>query len=183
MMSQDTRIMTASELLAMPDDGRRYELVQGTLRMMSPAGGRHGRIALKLARRLGDYVEQHDLGATFAAETGFLLERDPDTVRAPDVAFVSHARLGNFADLPGYLPIAPDLVAEVVSPSDRSSEIEEKTIGWLSAGVAVVLVVDPQTKTIRDYRATHGMRVYTEGAIDLGEAITGFRLDVSELFA
>ena len=151
--------------------------------MMSPAGGRHGRIALKLARRLGDYVEQHDLGETFAAETGFLLTRDPDTVRAPDVAFVSHARLKGLADHPGYLPLAPDVVAEVVSPNDKSSEVEEKALGWLSAGVAVVLVVDPQTKTIRDYRSAREIRVYAEGNIELGEVISGYRLDVSELFA
>ena len=81
-MSQDTRIMTADRLLAMPDDGKRYELVEGKLRMMSPAGGRHGRIALKLGRRIGDYVEQQNLGETFAAETGFLLQKNPDTVRA-----------------------------------------------------------------------------------------------------
>ena len=82
-MSHTCRVTTSDELLAMPDDGHRYELVEGELRMMSPAGGRHGRIAAKLARRLGDHVEQHGLGETFAAETGFLLRRDPDTVRAP----------------------------------------------------------------------------------------------------
>ena len=151
--------------------------------MMSPAGGRHGRIALKLARRLGDQVERHGLGETFAAETGFLLTQDPDTVRAPDVAFVSHARLRGLADHPSYLPLAPDLVAEVVSRSDSSSEVEEKALGWLSAGVAVVLVVDPQTKTIRDYRSAQEIRVYAEGNIELNEVISGYRLDVSELFA
>jgi Uma2 family endonuclease len=181
-MSQHIQSMTADELFARPDDGKRCELVQGELRMMSPAGGRHGRIALKLARRLGDYVEQHDLGETFAAETGFVLEQDPDTVRAPDVAFVSHSRLKGLADHPGYLPLAPDVVAEVVSPSDSSSDVEEKALGWLSAGVAVVLVVDPQTKTIRDYRSAHEIHVYAEGKIDLGAVISGYHLDVSELF-
>ncbi len=182
-MSQVTRGVTADELLAMLDDGKRYELVQGELRMMSPAGGRHGRIALKLARRIGDYVEQHDLGEAFAAETGFLLEQDPDTVRAPDVAFVSRARLGNLADHPGYLPVAPDLVGEVVSPNDSSSEVEEKALDWLAAGVSVVLVVDPQTKTIRDYRSPKEIRVYAEDFIDLGQTMPGFRLDVAELFS
>ena len=151
--------------------------------MMSPAGGRHGRIALKLARRLGDYVERHHLGETFAAETGFLIRQGPDTVLAPDVAFVSYDRLGELADHPGYLPVAPDLVAEVVSPSDRSSEIEEKALAWLTAGVSVVLVVDPQTRTIRDYRAAHEIRVYAEGAIDLSQVVSGFRLDASELLS
>jgi Uma2 family endonuclease len=182
-MSQHTQALSAEELLAKSDDGRRYELVQGELRMMSPAGAKHGRIALKLARRLGDHVEQHDLGETFAAETGFLLEQNPDTVRAPDVAFVSHARLRGLADHPGYLPLAPDLVAEVVSPNDSSSDVEEKALGWLSAGVAVVLVVDPQTKTIRDYRSAQEIRVYSEGSIELDGVVSGYHLEVSELFA
>lgn len=182
-MSQDIQVMTADELLAMPDCGKRYELVQGELRMMSPAGGRHGRIALKLARRLGDYVEQHHLGEMFAAETGFLLKQNPDTVRAPDVAFVSRTRLGKLADFPGYLPVAPDLVAEVVSPNDSSSEVEEKAFDWLAAGVTVVLVVDPQTKTIRDYRSPQEIRVYAEGCIDLDDVMIGCRLNVSELFS
>ena len=102
--------------------------------MMSPAGGRHGRIAGKLFLRIGNIVEQHDLGQTFAAETGFLLERNPDTVRAPDMSFVSYGSLGEFTDHAGYLPLAPDLVAEVVSPNDTSSEVEEKAISWISAG-------------------------------------------------
>jgi Uma2 family endonuclease len=182
-MSHDTRVMTADELLAMPDDGKRYELVQGELRMMSPAGGRHGRIALKLARRLGDFVEAHGLGVTYAAETGFLLQRNPDTVRAPDVAFVSQESLGKLADYPGFLPLAPDLVAEVVSPNDSSSDVEEKALDWLAAGVTIVLVVDPQTKTIRDYRSAQEIRVYAQGLIDLGIVLAGCRLDVSELFS
>ncbi len=182
-MPNDTRLITADELLAMPNDGKCYELWQGELRMMSPAGGRHGRIALKLARRLGDFVEAHGLGVTYAAETGFLLHQNPDTVRAPDVAFVAQKRLGPFIDYPGYLPLAPDLVAEVVSPTDRSLDVEEKALEWLAAGVAVVLVVDPQSKTVRDYRSAQEIRVHTNGLIDLRIVLAGFQLDVSELFS
>lgn len=182
-MSRHTRGVTADELLTMPENGRRYELVEGELHMMSPAGGRHGRIALKLARRLGDHVEQHGLGETFAAETGFLLQRDPDTVRAPDVAFVSRERLGNRANDPGYLPLAPDLVAEVVSPSDRSGDVETKVLDWLAAGVQAVLVVDPQTQSVRHYRSAQEMQVHRAGTIDLDHAVRGFRLDVTELFS
>jgi Uma2 family endonuclease len=175
--------MTADKLMAFPTDGHRYELVQGELRMMSPAGGRHGRIALLIARRLGDHVEKHQLGETFAAETGFLLRTDPDTVRAPDVAFVSTQRLGDMADFPGYLPVAPDLVVEVVSPADRSSEVEEKCLDWIAAGVSVVLVVDPQTRTIREYRSSQRIQVCAEGWLELNDIIPGFRLDVGEIFA
>ena len=124
--------LTAEELASMPDDGKRCELIDGVLHMMSPAGGRHGRIAGKLFLRVGNHVEQHELVATFAAETGFLLQRDPDTVRAPDVSFVSRERLGDLANYPGFLPLAPDMVAEVVSPSDESSEVESKATAWLA---------------------------------------------------
>jgi Uma2 family endonuclease len=182
-MSHDGTAATADSLLAMPDDGKRYELVRGDLRMMSPSGGRHGRITLKLSRRIGDHVEQHRLGETYAAETGFLLQRNPDTVLAPDVAFVSRARLGGLADHPGYLPIAPDLVVEVVSPHDRSAEIEQKASAWLDAGVAVVLVVDPQAGTIRDYRPNRGVGEFFDGFVDLEGVVPGFRLDVAELFS
>ena len=182
LMANTTVQLTAEELASMPDNGKRCELVDGVLHMMSPAGGRHGRIAGKLLLRVGNHVERQQLGATFAAETGFLLHRNPDTVRAPDVAFVSHERLGEFADHDGFLPLAPDLVAEVVSPSDQSSEVESKATAWLQAGVRVVLVVDPQTNSIREYRSPAQIQVYRDGAIDLGDILAEFQLDVAELF-
>ena len=181
-MANTTERLTAEQLACMADDGKRRELVDGVLQMMSPAGGRHGRIAGKLLLRIGYHVERQELGAVFAAETGFLLHRSPDTVRAPDVAFVSHGRLGDLADHPGYLPLVPDFVAEVVSPQDESSEVEAKAAGWLRAGVRAVLVVDPQTKSIREYRSPDQIRVYRAGFIDLGDVLPEFRLDVDELF-
>jgi Uma2 family endonuclease len=182
-MANTTDHFTAEQLASLADNGKRYELVDGVLHMMSPAGGRHGRIAGKLLLRIGVHVEKHKLGATFAAETGFLIRQNPDTVRAPDVSYVSHARLGEFADHPGYLPLAPDLAAEVVSPKDSSSDVEEKANAWLTAGVRVVLVVDPQTNAIREYRSATQIGVHHEGALDLGDVLPGFRLDVAELFA
>jgi Uma2 family endonuclease len=183
MMSNTTGYCTAEHLASLPDDGNRYELVEGVLHMMSPAGGRHGRVAAKLLLRIGNYVELHKLGSTFAAETGFLIERDPDTVRAADVSFVSHTRLAGQADHPGYLPVAPELVAEVVSPGDKSSQVESKAVGWLHAGVHVVLVVDPQISTIRCYRSPEQITVFRHGMLDLGDVLPGFELDVSEVFA
>ena len=145
MSNTTDQVTTAEQLAALPDDGKRYELVDGVLRMMSPAGFRHGQIAARLLSRVSVHVERHDLGATLAAETGFTLCHDPDTVLAPDVSFVARDRLAKFADHVGYLPLAPDFVAEIVSPSDRSSQVEAKARDWLDAGVQVVLVVDPQT--------------------------------------
>ena len=182
-MANTTHQLTAAELASLPEDGNRRELVDGVLHMMSPAGGRHGRIAGRLFLRIGNHVEQRKLGEVFAAETGFLLSRDPDTVRAPDVSFVSYERLGAFADYAGYLPLAPELAAEVVSPSDESSKVEAKAKAWLQAGVRVVLVVDPQTKSIREYRSTSEIRVYEQGTVDLRDILPEFELDVVELFA
>jgi Uma2 family endonuclease len=181
-MVHTTDRLTAEQLASMPDNGNRYELVDGELHMMSPAGGRHGRIAGRLFLRIGNHVERHKLGETFAAETGFLLHQNPDTVRAPDVSFVSYERLGEFADYPGYLPLAPDLAAEVVSPNDQSSEVESKANAWLRGGVRVVLVVDPQTNSIREYRSPNQIQVYSEGTVDLGDILPEFRLDVTDLF-
>jgi Uma2 family endonuclease len=174
--------ITAAQLAALPDNGTCYELVDGVLNMMSPAGGRHGRIAGKLFLRLGNHVEQNQLGAAFAAETGFLLSRNPDTVRAADVSFVSSNRLGQYADFPGFLPLAPDLVAEVVSPTDDSRAVAAKATAGLDAGVRAVLVVDPQTRSIHHYRAASPADVYDRGFIDLGDVVPEFRLDVVELF-
>src|SRR5690606_33481288 len=130
-------ICTADDLATMPDDGRRYELVNGELQMMSPAGGGHGRIAARLNALLWNHVNAQNLGDVYAAETGFLLSRNPDTVRAPDAAFVSRERAAGLDDTTGYPPIAPDLVAEVISPSDRFSEVEIKTQAWLEAGTRI----------------------------------------------
>ena len=183
MSNTTDQVTTAEQLAARPDDGKRYELVEGALRMMSPAGNRHGRIAARLLVRITNHVEQRNLGATYAAETGFLIQRSPDTVRAPDVAYVAGGRLEAFADHAGYLPIAPDLVAEVVSPSDSSSDVEAKVQDWLDAGVQVVLAVDPQNSTVREYRSESQIRVYSGGFVDLDDVLAGFRLDVAELFA
>jgi len=182
-MTSTSEQITAEKLALMPNNGKRCELVDGVLHMMSPAGGRHGRIAAKLLLRVGSHVEQRRLGETFAAETGFVLSRNPDTVRAADVSFVSKERLGNMADYPGFLPLVPDLVAEVVSPHDESSEVESKAAAWLQAGVRVVFVVDPQTRSIREYRSSDQIRVYRDEFVDVHDILPDFRLDVSELFS
>ncbi|MCO6456757.1 MAG: Uma2 family endonuclease [Pirellulaceae bacterium] len=174
---------TAEQLAAMHSDEQRYELVAGAVRMMSPAGFRHGRIAGKLLRRIGDHVERHELGETCAAETGFLLTRDPDTVRAADVAFVSRQRLGKLIHHAGYLPLAPDLVAEVLSPNDRQSDVDSRIDQWLAAGVRIVLVVAPSSATILVRRPSGDSEAYTSGQVDLGDALPGFQLDVDDLFA
>src|SRR5436309_542072 len=110
-------LVTADDLLRMPDDGFRYELVQGEVRRMSPAGFHHGRLIMNIATPLDQHVRSQKLGTVCAAETGFLLTTDPDTVRAADVAFVRQERIDHVSEPEGYWPGAPDLAVEVVSPN------------------------------------------------------------------
>jgi Uma2 family endonuclease len=183
-MSLGAGTLTAKQLAMMADDGNLYELVKGELRMMSPAGRRHGRVALKLGLLLGNHVFQHHLGEVYAAETGFLLSRDPDTVRAPDLAFVSESRLREIDDDSGYVAIAPDLAGEVVSPTDSFSQVEEKALAWLAAGVRMVLVVDPANRRLHVYRSADCIAVLDETALlDADDVIPGWKLAVRDLFA
>ena len=155
---------TAAELIQLPEDGNRYELVRGELVAMAPAGFLHGVIVDRIGRRIGDYVEQYSLGVSTAAETGFQIERDANTVRAPDYAFVSHERLAGRAPATGYADVIPDLVVEVVSPNDLNSDVEAKVAMWLAAGVRLVWVVDPAERTVASHHE-HGP-VATYGAAD-----------------
>lgn len=182
-MSISSHHITADQLLGMPDDGKRYELVEGVLQMMSPAGGRHGTVAFDLAFALGQHVKSKGLGSVFAAETGFLISTDPDTVRAPDVAFVRHQRMQELKDFDGYLPLAPDLVGEVVSPNDSTSEVEAKSQMWLAAGVKMVMVVDPANQTVRVYRTPSQIDVFHQGdAFDATDVVEGWKLKVADIF-
>jgi Uma2 family endonuclease len=174
---------TAEQLFAMPADGYRYELVAGELRMMSPAGGRHGRIAIQVAHLLKQHVDGRELGVVYAAETGFLIERAPDTVLAPDVAFVSTDRHATIDDEISYLPVTPDLAVEVLSPSDRFSRVEAKAFQWLDAGTKLVLLVDPETQTIHRYQSRKQIEVYeTSEAIDCSSAVKAWTLNVQDVF-
>jgi Uma2 family endonuclease len=176
--------VTAEELLRMPDDGFRYELVRGELRRMTPAGNVHGRVAMNVAWPLAQYVKAHDLGTVYAAETGFLLARDPDTVRAPDAAFVSRARLEAVGEVEGYWPGAPDLAVEVISPDDSHVEVEEKVFDWLEAGTKVVLAINPRRRSVTLYRSQSDVTILTgTDVLDGGDVVPGFQLALREIFA
>jgi Uma2 family endonuclease len=174
--------MTAEQLADLPDDAARHELVEGELHTMTPAGGEHGRTGARLLLRVGALVEARRLGDVFTAETGFVLSRDPDTVRAPDVAFVRAERVAA-ARVPGFPVLAPDLVAEVVSPSDRAVEVAAKALAWLDAGVRLVWVVDPANRTVTVH-SPEGTRVLRgQDELDGEDVLPGFSLPLEELWA
>jgi len=170
-------LMTADELSRLPADGWRYELVQGELRKMSPSGARHGRIAAEIVGSLVAHMKRNRSGAVYSSETGFRIARQPDTVRAPDAAFVRSDRVTETA---GFFEGPPDAAFEVTSPGDTYSEIEEKTLDWLRAGVKIVVIVDPRTKTARIHRADGATSV--EDVIEIDDVIPGWRLPLAELF-
>lgn len=183
-MSTAIKTMTAEELLAMPGDDFRYELIDGELKQMSPAGRRHGKYAARAARLLGNHVEENDLGDVYAAETGFLLKRNPDLVRAPDVAFVSKKRVEEIGDADGFFPGAPDLAIEVVSPGDTADEVEEKVALWFKHGARAVWVMYPKARAIVVHRPSgHGVRLTESDVLDGEDVVPGFRLSVADLFA
>lgn len=182
-MSTTTRLMTAEELLQMPDDGFSYELVEGELRQMAPAGYEHGKIAMRLSLPLARHVEENDLGDVCTAETGFLLKTNPDTVRAPDISFISRHRVNEVGDTKGYGRGAPDLAVEVISPSDKVSAVEEKVQEWLDAGCKLVWVVSPKLHTVTAYRSLTDIETLTENdSLDGGDVVPGFGYPVAALF-
>ena len=175
---------TAETLLKLPEDGNRYELVAGELRMMSPAGGRHGRIAVRMNKLLAIHVDDNKLGDTFAAETGFRIQTDPDTVRAPDAAFVSQAKMEELNDDTGYLPFAPDLAVEVVSPKDSFSAVEEKAFTWLNSGAIMVLIVVPESQSVHVYSSDDRISVCrSDDLVNVDEAVPGWKFRVTEIFS
>jgi Uma2 family endonuclease len=179
-----TTIVSADELLMLPAGmGKRYELVAGDLRVMSPSGWRHGEVVGVLQTMLGAYIHQRTLGRVFGAETGFLLKRDPDTVRAPDFAFIATKNLPPTRPQEAYWPGPPDLAVEVLSPGDRSGEVAEKIEEWLAAGCVAVWVVDPQLQTVTIYQSPTNVDIRTSGQILAGEPVVpGFSCPVDDLF-
>ena len=147
-------------------------------------GGRHGRVAGKILRRLGNYVEAAQLGETYAAETGFIIERNPDTVHGADVTFVARHRLALITNEEKHIPFAPDLAVEVRFPNDRDAEVEDKVQVWLAAGCQSVWPVDPDHRTVVIHRRGAEPLTLREGdEIDAGNVIPGFRCRVADFFA
>ncbi|HLZ71770.1 MAG TPA: Uma2 family endonuclease [Dehalococcoidia bacterium] len=179
------RLLTVDDLLALPDDGEHeYELVCGKLVPMPPPNWRSSVVAMNAAIEIGSFVKLHKLGFCFGADGGFVLEHDPDTVRIPDCAFVRAERIEREAPERGIWPGAPDLAVEVLSPSNRFTEMAEKVEDYLRSGVRLVWVIDPEARVAFIYAPNRPvMRVAESGVLSGEDVIPGFTLNLAEIWA
>lgn len=174
---------TIEDLDELPDDGRRHELQAGRLLSEPPPGALHGLVIAVVVRRLGDHVHRRGLGVVLTGDAGFILARSPDTLRGPDVAFVSKSRFEKVGAVPTAFPGAPDLVVEVLSPADRPAEVHAKVADYLAAGTSLVWIVDPKVRRVAVFRSLLAPRLLAiDDELDGEDVLPGFRLRVGELF-
>jgi Uma2 family endonuclease len=177
----ETKLITGEELLEMGDIGP-CELIDGRIVPMAPTGGEHGNIESNLTTELKVFVRQHQLGWVMSGEVGIYTRRTPDRVRGADVLFISKERASERPA--GFLKTAPDLVVEVISPTDRWQDIQQKIEEYFAIGVQWVWVVEPENRAVRVYRSTTELQKLAEGDTLIGEgALAGFALPVVEIFA
>lgn len=175
-------LITAEEIFETPPIGR-YELVRGEVIEMSPTGVEHGVIAGNTYAAFRSFVRKHKLGIVVTAETGFILAHNPDTVRGADVAYISSERLARQKNMEKFFDGPPDLAVEVVSPTDRAADIEEKILDYLHANTRLLLVIYPRTKTIAVYRPGKDVQSLSiEDTLEGYDVLPGFSVPVREIF-
>ena len=183
MTTTKQKLLTAADLLRLYSKGIRGELIRGELYETMSAGVTHGKIVVNLTIELGAFVKPRRLGSLMASDTGIILERNPDTVREPDIAFISAAKMPLGIDVPGYSEVVPDLVVEIASPSDSRREVDDKVQMWLSYGVRLVWAVFPATRTVESHPQHGAPTLLTEDdALDGGEVLPGFTCKLSDIF-
>ena len=183
MTTTKPKLLTADDLLRLDSQGVKGELVRGVLYETMATGGEHGEIAMRLGARMLAVVQPNRLGRVFGTDSGVRLGRDPDTVREPDVAFISAAKLPPGRRVRGYYDAIPDLVAEIMSPTDTQGAIYDKARMWLSHGVALVLAIYPDSRTIDVHPAGGPVTTLTENdTLDGGAVLPGFAMPVREVF-
>lgn len=182
-MSAQAHTATIEDMLALPEDGHRYDLIRGEIIKLAPTGGTHGEIASKIDWLIGNVVWPNKIGRTYTAEAGFVLQRDPDVLLSPDVAFVSRNRLPPDEERVGFLELPPDLAVEVLSPSESLRSIREKVSAYLEGGTQAVWVVDPVRRSLTMYLADGSMTLLSEAdVLDGGEILPGLSVQVAEIF-
>jgi Uma2 family endonuclease len=183
MATPHIKQFTAEDLEAITDDTHRYDLIRGELWKVPPASPEHGIRAGRVHGELYIFVKARDLGEVFAAESGFKLHVDPDSVLAPDVAFVRRERLPGKGQRRGFWTLVPDLVVEVMSPSDSAHYVAEKVEEYLEAGVPLVWVLNPRRETVTAYGPGSVARILRVGdVLDGGDVLPGFTLPVANIF-
>ena len=183
MATTQTQLLTAEDLLRLYSKGVRGELIRGELCETMPSGGKHGEVVVNMVIPMGSHIKSRRLGRLAASDSGVLLERDPDTVREPDIAYISTERLPLDVEVTGYYEVVPDLVVEVVSPGDSAREVMDKALMWLSYGTGLVWAVNTGSRTVDVYRP--GERTVTLGvgeALDGLDVLPGFTCPVSDIF-
>ena len=173
--------MTAEELSRLPDDSMCHELIKGELLTMPPPGDEHGAVTMNLTLPLAMHVKANNLGVLRAAETGFKLESNPDTVLAPDIAFIARDRVG--PRVLGYRNGAPDLVVEVMSQWDSRPKAARKAALWVELGARSVWVVNPRQRTVDVWWANGERKLFHDTDELVDETVRGFRVKVAEIFA
>lgn len=182
-MTRTARLLNIEEYARLPDDGRPTELVRGKVVTMNVSAPRHGQICVNIVRILGHFLDQHDLGILVSNDSGVVTERNPDTLRGTDVAFYSYARAPKGPLPKGYLPVAPELVFEVLSPDDRWPNVLAKIAEYLGAGVDRVCVLDPQRQTVTVYcQDQPEQRLATEQELSFPQLLPGFAVSVQRFF-
>lgn len=177
-----TKLTTVEDLEQLQDAGH-YDLIRGELIAMAPASEEHGSIAFTLNTFLGPHIRRGKLGRGYTAETGFVLQRDPDVVLVPDVAFVRAERLPAAELRPKFFEGPPDLAVEVVSPSESSTHVQEKVLEYLEAGTRLVWVIEPRRRTLTVYRADHSAVLLLEhDLLDGEDVLPGFSIRAGEIF-
>jgi len=178
-----TKLLTADDLLRLDAQGVRGELIRGELSETMPAGHRHGKIVMNLGAELRNFVKPRKLGTLVASDSGVLLERDPDTVREPDIAFFSAEKIPLDADIPGYAESVPDLVVEVASPGDSRTAVNDKALMWLRYGARLVWVVRPDARAVDAHREGRPVAALGENdALDGLDVLPGFSCPVRDVF-
>ncbi len=178
------QLLTAEEFAQRPDPGFPEELKRGRVIKMPPPRARHGQVCNKIGRLLGNHADEHNLGHVLSNDSGVITERAPDSVRGPDISYYSYEKLPKGPLPQTYPSVAPDLVAEVLSPDDRWVRVLEKVSEYLVAGVPVVLVLDPEEETMHIHHADRPSRILSaDEELSLPETMPDLRVRVGEFFA
>ncbi len=179
----ETKLLNADDLLRLHGQGFRGELIRGVLCEPMAAGVDHGKYVMNLALAIGGFIKSRRLGSLIGSDSGIRIDRDPDTVREPDVAFISSEKMSLDVSVPGYSEVIPDLVVEIASPSDSRTEVHDKARMWHSHGVRLVWVAYPDTRSVDVHSEDGSIATLSESdAIDGGNVLPGFACPVNDIF-